>query len=48
MQFEARIVQNCENALANLNNHIDSGLLKATVKTAEGQGNVCYNIRLNL
>ena len=42
------MVQNCEKAVGNLNGHINSGVLKATVKTTEGQGNICYNIRLNL
>ena len=48
VQFEAQIVQNCDETVANLNGHIDSGLLKATLKTTEGRGNVCYNIRLNV
>ena len=48
VQFEAQVVQNCDETVANLNGHIDSGLLKATLKTTERRGNVCYNIRLNV
>ena len=48
MQFEAQVVRNCEETVANLNSHIDSGSLKATLKTTEGQGRVCYGIRLNI
>jgi hypothetical protein len=48
LQFEAQVVQNCEKAVGNLNGHVNRGVLKATVKTTEGQGNICYNIRLNL
>ena len=47
-QFEAQVVGDCEAAAANLNTQIDRGSLKATVKTSEGQGRVCYNVRLNI
>jgi leucine-rich repeat/fibronectin type-III domain-containing protein 5 len=48
LQFEAQVVGDCEAAAANLNTQIDRGSLKATVKTSEGQGRVCYNVRLNI
>ena len=42
------MVQDCEETVTSLKRDIDSGLLKATLKTEEGQGNICYNIRLNI